>query len=87
METKIKANYKVGDVFLESDGWGKMIVSPAMGNDADVYTFVYINTTTLAISHNYYTNITSIVPDGKYLFNLCDLFGSTKEAVNEDTNT
>jgi hypothetical protein len=86
METKIKANYKVGDVFLESDGWGKMIVSPAMGND-EVYTYVYINTTTLAISHNYYTSITSIVLEGKYLFNLCDLFRSTKEAVNEDTNT
>ena len=87
METKIKANHKVGDVFLEQDGWGKMIISPAIGND-EVYTYLYINTTTLAISHNYYTNTSNIVPDdAKYLFNMCDLFRSTKEVAYEDTDT
>lgn len=86
METKIKANHKIGDVFLEQDGWGKILVSPAMGNE-DVYTYLYINTSTLAISHTYFTHTNIIPDDAKYLFNLCDLFRSTKEVAYEDTNT
>lgn len=87
METKIKANHKVGDVFLEQDGWGRIIVAANMGGD-NVYTHIYLNVDTLGLSSTFYTNTSNIMPDdAKYLFNLCDLFRSTKEAVNEDTNS
>lgn len=86
METKVKHNYKVGDVILEEDGWGKIITSANMGGE-DVYTYLYINTRTLALSSNFYPKLNSIPTVGTRLFNLLDLFGAAKEAANEDTNT
>jgi hypothetical protein len=95
METKIEHKYRVGDVFLTSDGWGEVLLEPAMGNaDGGMFTYAYINLSTFAISHNYFKDKNSIkthlnagTRKAKFLFNLCDLFGTTRDALNEDTNT
>lgn len=94
METKIEHKYRVGDVFLTSDGWGEVLLSPAMGTDGGMFTYAYINLNTFALSHNYYESknsivkhLTNVVNKRKFLFNLCDLFGTTRDALNEDTNT
>lgn len=94
METKIEHKYRVGDVFLTHDGWGELVLAPAMGDDGGMFTYAYINLKTLAISHNYFNGVSSVekhfkMPErkAKFLFNLCDLFGTTRDALNEDIDT
>jgi hypothetical protein len=94
METKIEHKYRVGDVFLISDGWGEILLAPDMGCTEQIFTYAYINTKTLAISHKYFGSITSVEKhynypekNAKFLFNLSDLFATTRDALNEDTNT
>ena len=94
METKIEHKYRVGDVFLTGDGWGEILLAPAMGDDGGMFTYAYINIKTLAISHNYFNGVISVEKHftykekkTKFLFNLCDLFATTRDALNEDTNT
>jgi len=94
METKVKHKYRAGDVFLTGDGWGEILLSPDMGSSEKIFTYAYINISTLAISHTYFGNVTSIEKhfnypekNAKFLFNLSDLFATTRDALNEDTNT
>ena len=75
METKIR----VGDVYLQADGWGVIITRPAM-NETAVVTSNYLKDYLVAHTETYYASIDDVKLRKKdvFLFNLCDLF---KDAV------
>lgn len=84
METKVEHKLRVGDVFLESDGWGYIVGEPGITNSDKIIQLFYINKRHVASQISFYRNIESvdIKVDDKFLFNMCDIFEDAKNALN-----
>lgn len=80
METKIR----VGDVYLQADGWGLMVTRPTLGENT-IVTSNFLNTFTLCPSSTYYLGMDKVKlkDTDVFLFNVCDLFSSAREAMKE----
>jgi len=89
MESKVNHTLRVGDVFMEDDGWGKMCMRISLTN-ADVGFFAYISSSTLtaAIDTSKPMKVLAIEKHWEFLFNVCDMFKTATEALsNANTST
>lgn len=85
METKIKDHkVRLGDVFLQKDGWGLIITKPVL-ESSTVFSTAYINSFIICPSHTHRESIDKIkIKDTDiFLFNICDIFSSAKDAMKE----
>jgi hypothetical protein len=87
MDDQVKHKLRVGDVFLEPDGWGRVLTKVAMGSD--IYVWQFLKSHTMCITSDYGTlESIKIKPTWIYMYNLCDIFGDTEKALkNEHTDT
>lgn len=89
MEDKVNHNLRVGDVFLEPDGWCRVCLSVGLINTNNGF-FAYAKNTTFTADVCETRPIKELKPKPtwQYLFNMCDVVrDATKAAVNEDTDT
>jgi len=89
MESKVNHTLRVGDVFVEDDGWGKMCMRISLSS-TDVGFFAYISSSTLtaAIDTSKPMKELTIGKHWEFLFNVCDMFRTANEALsNANTST
>lgn len=89
MESKVTHKLRVGDVFLEKDGWGKVCTHIEMGR-SDIGFFGYVREYTLAAAIGKSQPFTQleVEDDWVFLFNVCDLFSEAKKVItNDNINT
>lgn len=86
MEDKVNHNLRVGDVFLEPDGWARVLSRASMGCDICVWMYLKEHTMCLTGDYGALTDM-KIKSDWQFLYNVCDLFADAKKALNEDTDT
>jgi hypothetical protein len=86
MDDKVKHKLRVGDVFLEEDGWGRVVMKAALSSN--IYKWSYIKPHTMCPTDDYRTlEEMEINPTWKFMYNLCDMFADAKKALDEDTST
>lgn len=89
MESKVNHTLRVGDVFVEDDGWGKMCMRISLSS-TDVGFFAHVSTDTLAaaIDTTKPMKELTIGKHWEFLFNVCDVFKTATEALsNANTST
>jgi len=72
-----KRELRVGDVYLEPDGWGQVLVGADTSGVGDnrIVTWCYLKKTSLTNSHVYQPLSKVKVPDNwVFMFNLGDVF-------------
>ena len=86
MDDQVKHNLRIGDVFLEPDGWGRILVKASLSSD--IYKWVYLKSHTMCPTDEYRAlQDMKVNPTWKYMYNLCDMFADATKALDEDTNT
>ena len=88
MESEVTHKLRVGDVFLEKDGWGKVCTQVGL-NTKEVGYFGYIKEHVLASAIDNARPIVKleIGENWVFLFNVCDVFTAAKGALhNDDSN-
>lgn len=80
MDDKVKHVLRVGDVFLEPDGWARVLMKASL--TSDVYLWAHMKEHTLAPTTEYgMLNNMKYVDGCVFLYNLCDMFGDAKKAM------
>ena len=88
MESEVTHKLRLGDVFIEKDGWGKMCMRVGL-TSSEVGFFAYVSGETLAaaIDKCRPTKLLRVEKDWVFLFNVCDVFKTARGALtNDDSN-
>lgn len=88
MESKVTHKLRLGDVFVEKDGWGKMCMQIGL-TSREVGFFAYVSGETLAtaIDTSRPMRLLTVKEDWVFLFNVCDVFKTARGALtNDDSN-
>jgi len=88
MESKVNHTLRVGDVFMEEDGWGKVCMRISLCADVGFFAHVSTDTLTAAIDTSKPMKELTIGKHWEFLFNVCDMFRTANEALsNANTST
>ncbi len=87
MESEVTHKLRIGDVFLEKDGWGKVCTQVGLSTK-EVGYFGYMKEHVLASAIDTARPIVKleIGENWVFLFNVCDMFKAAKGALHNDNS-